>query len=110
VISNIDDKIKWASGFIDGEGYIQYKQEPYKRIRMEVCNTDFTPIEILHDLFGGKIYNGKSRITAKGTITKPQKIWVALNDECYNACQSLLPYLTTQKRIDTATRILKHYE
>ena len=22
--------IKWASGFVDGEGYIQYKQEPYK--------------------------------------------------------------------------------
>ena len=35
MISNIDSMIKWASGFVDGEGYIQYKQEPYKRIRID---------------------------------------------------------------------------
>ena len=110
MISNIDDRIKWASGFIDGEGYIQYKQKPYKRIRIEVCNTDFKPIEILHDLFGGRISDSKPRVTAKGTLSKPQKIWEVLNDECYEACQSLLPYLTTKKRIDTATKILKNYE
>jgi|TARA_E500000318_G_C3504947_1_gene189888 hypothetical protein len=110
MISNIDSMIKWASGFVDGEGYIQYKQEPYKRIRIEVCNTDFTPIEILHDLFGGKVYDRKPRRTAKGTLSKPQKMWVVLNEECYEACKSLLPFLTTQKRINTATKILKHYE
>ena len=60
------------------EGYIQYKQEPYKRIRIEVCNTDFKPIEILHDLFGGKVYDRKPRVSAKGTLSKPQKIWVVL--------------------------------
>ena len=32
----------WITGFVDGEGYIQYKTKPYKRIRMEVCNTDDT--------------------------------------------------------------------
>jgi hypothetical protein len=108
--SNIDSMIKWASGFIDGEGYLQYKQEPYKRIRIEVCNTDFTPIEILHDLFGGKIYDRKPRVSAIGTITKPQKTWVALNEECYEACKSLLPFLTTEKRINTAKEIINHYE
>ena len=81
MISNIDSMIKWASGFVDGEGYIQYKQEPYKRIRIEVCNTDFAPIEILHDLFGGKVYDRKPRVSAIGTITKPQKMWVALNEQ-----------------------------
>ena len=110
MISNIGDRVKWASGFVDGEGYIQYKQEPYKRIRIEVCNTDFAPIQVLQDLFGGKIYNRKPRVSAKGTITKPQKMWVALNEECYEACQSMLPYLTTEKRIATTTQILNHYE
>ena len=47
MVSNIDSMIKWASGFVDGEGYIQYKTEPYKRIRIEVCNTDFAPIQSL---------------------------------------------------------------
>ena len=108
--SNIDSMIKWASGFIDGEGYLQYKQEPYKRIRIEVCNTDFTPIKILHELFGGKIYDRKPRVSAIGTITKPQKTWVALNEECYEVCKSLLPFLTTEKRINTAKEIINHYE
>lgn len=110
MLSNINSMIKWASGFVDGEGYIQYKQEPYKRIRIEVCNTDFTPIQILKDLFGGRIYDRKPRITAKGTLSKPQKIWVVLNDECYEACKSLLPFLTTEKRIQTANKIINHYE
>ena len=110
MISNIDSMIKWASGFVDGEGYIQYKQEPYKRIRIEVCNTDFAPIEILHDLFGGRVYDRKPRLTGKKKWSKPQKIWVVLNEECYEACKSLLPYLTTEKRIATATQILNHYE
>jgi len=110
MISNIDSMIKWASGFIDGEGYLQYKQEPYKRIRIEVCNTDFTPIKILHELFGGKIYDRKPRVSAIGTITKPQKTWVVLNEECYEACKSLLPFLTTEKRINTAKEIINHYE
>ena len=108
--SNIDSMIKWASGFIDGEGYLQYKQEPYKRIRIEVCNTDFTPIKILHELFGGKIYDRKPRVSAIGTITKPQRTWVALNEECYEVCKSLLPFLTTEKRINTAKEIINHYE
>lgn len=108
--SNIDNMIKWASGFIDGEGYLQYKQEPYKRIRIEVCNTDFTPIKILHELFGGKVYDRKPRVSAIGTITKPQKTWVALNEECYEVCKSLLPFLTTEKRINTAKEIINHYE
>ena len=102
MISNIDSMIKWASGFVDGEGYLQYKQEPYKRIRMEVCNTDFRPIEVLQEIFGGKVYYRKPRVTAKGTITKPQKMWVVLNEECYEACKSLLPFLITSKKIDVA--------
>ncbi len=110
MISNIESMIKWASGFVDGEGYLQYKQEPYKRIRMEVCNTDFRPIEVLQEIFGGKVYYKKPRVSAKGTITKPQKIWVVLNEECYEACKSLLPFLITSKKINTAKQIVEHYD
>ena len=110
MISNIESMIKWASGFVDGEGYLQYKQEPYKRIRMEVCNTDFAPIEILQEIFGGKVYYRKPRVSAKGTITKPQKMWVILNEECYEACKSLLPFLITKKKKDIAKQIVEHYD
>ncbi len=110
MISNIDSMIKRASGFVDGEGYLQYKQQPYKRIKIEVCNTDFRPIEILQEIFGGKIYDRKPRVTSIGTLSKPQKMWVVLNEECYEACKSMLPFLATTKRINTATEIINHYE
>ena len=110
MISNIDSMIKWASGFVDGEGYIQHQLSPYKRTKIEVCNTDFKPIELLQEIFGGKVYHRKPRLTAKGTLSKPQKMWVVLNEECYKVCKSLLPFLNTTKRINVAREIINHYE
>jgi hypothetical protein len=109
MISNINNMLVWAGGFVDGEGYIQYKTKPYKRIRMEVCNTDFKPIELLKEIFGGKIYYRKPRVTSKGTLSKPQKMWVVLNEECYEVCKSIIPFLVTSKRIKTSEQIIKHY-
>ena len=51
----LDDK-RWASAYIDGEGYLQFENVKYKRKRIEVTGTDFAPIRLLHKLFGGRIY------------------------------------------------------
>ena len=43
----LDDK-RWASAYIDGEGYLQFENVKYKRKRIEVTGTDFAPIRLLH--------------------------------------------------------------
>ena len=106
---NYGDK-RWASAFIDAEGYIQFENVKYKRRRIEVCGTDYAPIRFLHKLFGGKIYNSSPRITGTGKKAKPQEIWVALNETAYKVCKILLPYLMTKKRIKSAKEIIKYYE
>ncbi len=106
---NYGDK-RWASAFIDAEGYLQFENVKYKRKRIEVTGTDFKPIRFLKKLFGGRIYKSKPRITATGKKTKPQEIWVALNETAYKVCKTLLPYLMTKKRIKTAKEIINYYE
>ena len=102
--------VSYASGFIDGEGYLQFENVKYKRKRIEVVGTEFTPIRFLQKLFGGRIYKSKPRITATGKTTKPQEIWVALNETAYKVCKTVLPYLLTKQRIKKAKEIIKYYE
>ena len=113
-------EIIYASGFIDGEGYIKYVKKPKANgrgkvynctdIKIEVCGTDFTPIRFLHKLFGGVIYKRKPRLTAKGNWSKPQEMWTIYHKKAYEVCKVILPFLMTEKRIQTATQIVNHYE
>ena len=105
----LDDK-RWASAFIDAEGYIQFENVKYKRKRIEVVGTEFTPIRFLQKLFGGRIYKSKPRITATGKKAKPQEIWVALNETAYDVCKAVLPYLKIPRKQDVAKEIIKYYE
>ena len=105
----LDDK-RWASAYIDGEGYLQFENVKYKRKRIEVTGTDFAPIRLLHKLFGGRIYKSKPRITATGKKAKPQEIWVALNETAYEVCKAVLPYLKIPKKRKIAERIINYYE
>ena len=41
--------VSYASGFIDGEGYLQFENVKYKRKRIEVVGTEFTPIRFLQN-------------------------------------------------------------
>ena len=105
----LDDK-RWASAYIDGEGYLQFENVKYKRKRIEVTGTDFAPIRLLHKLFGGRIYKSKPRITATGKKAKPQEIWVALNETAYEVCKAVLPYLKIPRKQDVAKEIINYYE
>ena len=105
----LDDK-RWASAYIDGEGYLQFENVKYKRKRIEVTGTDFAPIRLLHKLFGGRIYKSKPRITATGKKAKPQEIWVALNETAYAVCKAILPYLKIPRKKEVAKDIINFYE
>jgi hypothetical protein len=114
------EQIIWASSYIDGEGYMEYKKIPKANgrgkvynstvIKIEVCGTDFTPIRRLKEIFGGVIYNRKPRLTAKGNWSKPQEMWTLYHKNVYKVCKEILPFLTTSKRIDKAERIINYYE
>ena len=41
----LDDK-RWASAFIDAEGYIQFENVKYKRRRIEVCEVGFINLNL----------------------------------------------------------------
>ena len=101
--------LSYASGFIDGEGYIQYVQSPYKRIRIEVCGTEFPPIRFLQKLFGGRIYNSSPRITGTGKKAKLQEIWVVLNRDACKVCHAILPYLKITRKKEIVRKIISHY-
>jgi len=107
-MNNID--VSYVAGFIDGEGYLQFENVKYKRKRIEVVGTEFTPIRFLKKLFGGRIYKSKPRITATGKKAKPQEIWVALNETAYEVCKAVLPYLKIPKKRKIAERIINYYE
>ena len=102
--------VSYASGFIDGEGYLQFENVKYKRKRIEVVGTEVTPIRFLQKLFGGRIYKSKPRITATGKKAKPQEIWVALNETAYAVCKAVLPYLKIPRKKEVAKNIINFYE
>ena len=70
--------VSYASGFIDGEGYLQFENIKYKRKRIEVVGTEFTPIRFLQKLFGGRIYKSKPRITATFMARMCSTLWIEL--------------------------------
>ena len=101
--------VSYASGFIDGEGYLQFENVKYKRKRIEVVGTEFTPIRFLQKLFGGRIYNSSPRITGTGKKAKLQEIWVVLNRDACKVCHTILPYLKITRKKEIVRKIISHY-
>jgi len=119
--SNIDSELIYASAFIDGEGHIEFKTRPKKNsrgkiypcktIRIEVCNTDFKPVEDLKNKFNcGFLSYPKRRLKKNGELGKQQIKWCATHKDCYSVVKLILPFLKTTNRINTAKEIINHYE
>ena len=118
---NIKEEIIYASAYIDGEGHIEFKTRlkkngrgkiyPCKAIRIEVCNTDFKPVEDLKDLFDcGFISYPKRRRKKNGELGKQQIKWSAVHRDCYKVMQMILPFQKSESRINTANEIINYYE
>lgn len=121
MISNIAQEIIYASAFIDAEGHIEFKTRlkknsrgkiyPCKSIRVEVCNTDFKPVEDLHSLFEcGSISYPKRRYKKNGELGKQQIKWSVSHRDCYKVIQMILPFQKSEPRIKTANEIINYYE
>jgi hypothetical protein len=92
-MSNLNQELIYATAFIDAEGHIEFKTRlkkngrgkiyPCKSIRVEVTNTDFKPVEDLHNLFNcGFISYPKRRLKKNGELGKQQIKWSASHKDC----------------------------
>ena len=98
--------IKWAAGFVDGEGCIQIVRAsgtrglaegtPIKRwyrLNIEVAQIVEKPLLILRDLFGGSvIYWGYKNLS-----TRPAYRWDINATKAKEALKELLPYLIVKE-------------
>ena len=118
---NIKEEIVYATAFIDAEGHIEFKTRlkkngrgkiyPCKSIRVEVTNTDFKPVEDLHNFFNcGSISYPKRRLKKNGKLGKQQIKWNASHKDCYKVMQMILPFQKSEARIEVANQIINYYE
>lgn len=83
------EKVIWAAGFLDGEGYFTTKSG----VGIAAAQVKLKPLEQLQELFGGNI-----SITVYPKVGQPANWkdlfqWAAYSDTASKACQELLPYL-----------------
>jgi hypothetical protein len=120
-MSNLNQELIYATAFIDAEGHIEFKTRlkkngrgkiyPCKSIRVEVTNTDFKPVEDLHNLFNcGFISYPKRRLKKNGELGKQQIKWNASHKDCYKVMQMILPFQKSEARIEVANQIINYYE
>jgi hypothetical protein len=120
-MSNLNQELIYATAFIDAEGHIEFKTRlkkngrgkiyPCKSIRVEVTNTDFKPVEDLHNLFNcGFISYPKRRLKKNGELGKQQIKWSASHKDCYKVMQMILPFQKSEARIEVANQIINYYE
>ncbi len=120
-MSNLNQELIYATAFIDAEGHIEFKTRlkkngrgkiyPCKSIRVEVTNTDFKPVEDLHNFFNcGSISYPKRRLKKNGELGKQQIKWSASHKDCYKVMQMILPFQKSEARIEVANQIINYYE
>ena len=120
-MSNLNQELIYATAFIDAEGHIEFKTRlkkngrgkiyPCKSIRVEVTNTDFKPVEDLHNFFNcGSISYPKRRLKKNGELGKQQIKWNASHKDCYKVIQMILPFQQSEARIEVANQIINYYE
>jgi len=120
-MSNLNQELIYATAFIDAEGHIEFKTRlkkngrgkiyPCKSIRVEVTNTDFKPVEDLHNFFNcGSISYPKRRLKKNGKLGKQQIKWNASHKDCYKVMQMILPFQKSEARIEVANQIINYYE
>jgi hypothetical protein len=120
-MSNLNQELIYATAFIDAEGHIEFKTRlkkngrgkiyPCKSIRVEVTNTDFKPVEDLHNFFNcGSISYPKRRLKKNGELGKQQIKWNASHKDCYKVMQMILPFQKSEARIEVANQIINYYE
>jgi len=90
----INTKLAYMAGFIDGEGCVRIKKSNQSGnsyyITLQVTNTDREPLQLIKEVFGGKVY-----FQEKGTNKKVWQYYATCND-AVDICRTLLGYSYTK--------------
>lgn len=101
-----DITLAYLAGAMDSDGYFTIRRSTYrKRVVGDTVNPTFsenaglkqvvpTIPKLLHDLFSGSFYRGKSQ-TAN---SRPPYIFVVTNKKAITLCNALLPYLRVKRK------------
>lgn len=101
-------KLAWASGFIDGDGFITIQNrtstvnnKTYHShyLRVGACQASEIPLKELQSIFGGTI-----RIKSQGKKTDgynrlTQYIWTLSTKQAAEALRQMLPYLVHKREV-----------
>ncbi len=100
--------IAYAAGLFDGEGCISLSKShgrngltPWYQLHVKVSMTDLSPLELLHDSFGGSVctMNAPSRkLTAKGNLKRVIYQWQLKQYEAGAFLEAVLPWLLVKSR------------
>lgn len=105
------EKLAWAAGIVDGEGYIRFKRGKYRSgnvaylLQVSVTNTDIRMLEALQKLFRGVIYQ-----SAVSDDTKMDCwTWTASHGGAEKVLRAIRPFLVVKKeQADLALLSRKH--
>ena len=87
----------WATGIIEGEGYFVLR--PNARSGQIGCRmTDLDVLQRLQALWGGSIYEVKSKQIANNVHWKPAWTWLlGKRKDVYSAAETMLPMLNARR-------------
>ena len=98
-----EQKLIWAAGFIDGEGYVTvgsrgaYKGYKSLYLRLGVNHVAKKPLYILHELFGGSLeYQDPEKVTGNRI---PRTRWICNCTKASKALEHLLPFLVNKREV-----------
>ena len=94
--------VRWAAGFLDGEGCIQVRSRKTVRRRsyyltLYAGQVDPRPLYALMDLFGGSVVR-RTNASALARGRRKMFMWRITGRTCESALRQLLPYFIVKKR------------
>lgn len=95
----------WIAGFIDGEGSLTIAKQirkdrpsPAYRAQVSASNTDTSPLEFIHSLYGGSLYKGKPyQVGVNGKPWRPSWQWYCKVSRQKEFLLDILPYLQSKR-------------
>lgn len=92
-----NEKLIWAAGFFDGEGYIRVaKASPGRAVghlKVNITQVIREPLELFRELFGGGIYTAPRGSASRQHADR----WEAVSATAARALEAMLPYLVVKR-------------
>jgi len=101
-------KLAWASGFVDGDGFITIQNrtstvnnKTYNShyLRLGACQASEVPLKELQAIFGGTIRIKSHGRNTDGYKRLTQYVWTLSTKQAAEALRQMLPYLVHKREV-----------